>query len=341
MQTISSARFLAALLIISFISVLFLFAPYVSVFVLAIVFGVIFEPVYDRLNRYLPSFIAAVLTTALVVTIIAGPVAFVVTQVVQEAANVLISLQNGGGDTQSVTSFLQARINEWAPAANINLASYTQSVLSWVVGQAGSIFSSVLTVGLNIFLAIIALVYWFKDSMKLRSAVLRVSPLTSEDTHNILNALAHSIHSVITGTLVVAAVQGVVAGIGFYIFGVPNAFLWGSIAGICALLPMLGATIITGPMVLFLFFTGETGAAFGLLIWAVCAVGLVDNLIGPRLMSRGGSVHPFFILIAVLGGVNLFGPVGLFAGPLIVSFFFALFDAYSNHIQRNQNVIDA
>ncbi len=328
MPSTNSSRFLLFLLIATFVTTCILFAPYFSVFVLTLVFGVIFQPINLWLRNHTGVTRASVLTTLLVTLVIIGPVAFVVTQVAREAFQLLASLQNGGG-TDGILALVENQMHVWFPWLELDLGSYVSSILTWVGHQAGLIFGSIATVTLNLFLAMIALSYWFKDSEKLRATVVASSPLAKNDTDRISQALRVSIHSVIRGKLVIAAIQGIIAGIGYVIFGVPNPILWATVTAVCALVPTFGTTIIFVPIIAYVAFTGDTGAAVGLSIWGLLAVGLIDNLWGPRLMSRGGNVHPFFILIAVLGGVEVFGPVGLFAGPLIVSFFFSVFEAYA------------
>lgn len=333
-----SHYFLIAFMLGAFVFVCILFAPYLAVFVLAMVFGVIFAPVNQWLRKYMKPLIAAILTTLLIIIIVSGPVAIIISQIVGEASGIAGSLESG---TSVVTNapgvaVLQEKIQTTFPSFSIDIAAYIHQGLQWVASRIGDIFSSVLVVGLNLFLALIALVYWFKDSGELRTSVLRTSPLGDSETRTIMRALSVSIHGVIKGTLIVAMIQGVVAGIGFAIFGVPNAVLWGTVAAICALVPTLGTTLIMLPIVGYLLLTGHIPQAIGMLVWAVFAVGLIDNIIGPKLMSRGSTIHPFFILISVLGGVKLFGPIGLFAGPLVVAFFFALFDTYGTYLDEKK-----
>ena len=81
---------------------------------------------------------------------------------------------------------------------------------------------------------------------------------------------------------------------------------------------------------------GDWGLAIFLALWGTLAVGLVDNLLGPYLMSRGSSLHPFLILLSVLGGVGMFGPIGFVVGPVIVSLFIVLLELYSKHIIHDE-----
>jgi predicted PurR-regulated permease PerM len=98
------------------------------------------------------------------------------------------------------------------------------------------------------------------------------------------------------------------------------------------LIPGVGTTIVTVPAIVYLFFVGEIFSAVGLLVWSVLIVGLVDNLIGPYLISRGNNLHPFIILISVLGGISLMGPIGFVIGPVVVTLFVVLLEIYNQYI---------
>jgi len=106
--------------------------------------------------------------------------------------------------------------------------------------------------------------------------------------------------------------------------------LWGSVTAIAALIPGVGTSLVLIPAILFLFISGRFFPGFGLLIWGAGAVGLVDNFLGPKLVGRGMRMHPFIILLSVLGGIGFFGPVGFLLGPLTISLFFAFFEIYSS-----------
>jgi predicted PurR-regulated permease PerM len=128
----------------------------------------------------------------------------------------------------------------------------------------------------------------------------------------------------------VALCQGIVAGIGFAIFGVPSPFFWGAVAGLFALVPGVGPALIWIPAVIYLYLTGNDGsiAWIGQIIWGVVAVGLIDNVVGPKMLNRGIQIHPLFILLAVIGGISMFGPEGFLFGPLVLSIFVAVIDVW-------------
>jgi predicted PurR-regulated permease PerM len=135
-----------------------------------------------------------------------------------------------------------------------------------------------------------------------------------------------------------ALIQGTVATIGFLIFRVPHPFLWGALASMGALMPGVGTSIATIPASIYLFATGSTVQGVGMVLWAVLAVGLIDNFVGPYLIGKRSNMHPFIILIAVLGGINLFGPVGFIVGPVVVTLFIVLLEIYNQYIIKDKPV---
>jgi predicted PurR-regulated permease PerM len=123
-------------------------------------------------------------------------------------------------------------------------------------------------------------------------------------------------------------IQGVLTTIGFYLFGIQHAVLWGSIAAVAALVPGFGTSIVVVPGIIFLFLSGSTNPAIGLTIWSVVIIGLVDNFLMPTFVGKKFQAHPMLILFGVLGGIFLFGPIGVFMGPLVIALLLALIDIY-------------
>jgi Predicted permease len=164
-----------------------------------------------------------------------------------------------------------------------------------------------------------------------------LSPLPNRYDTVVVQRLHDAINSVIRGALLIAVIQGILTGVGLTIFGVPNAVLWGSIAIVAALIPYVGTAAVLTPAIAYLFLIDRTGAAVGLLAWGIVAVGLIDNFLGPRLVNRGIRLHPVVILLAVLGGLAFFGPLGYILGPLVISLLFALLDIYPLLLLKKQS----
>jgi predicted PurR-regulated permease PerM len=137
-----------------------------------------------------------------------------------------------------------------------------------------------------------------------------------------------------------ALIQGTLVAFGFLVIGIDRAVLWGTLASVGALMPGIGTTIVTGPAIVYLFATGEIVSAVILLLYASLVVGLVDNFLGPYLIGRQNNMHPFIILIAVLGGISAFGPIGFIVGPVIVTLFFILLEIYNQYIIKEQRITE-
>lgn len=313
----------------------FVFKPFLFVIILALVFATVFAPLHRRLARRLskhPS-AAAFLATLLIVLIIIAPVAFVTVRVFKESSYVYSFLTSSGGETRlaAFQSTMTASLKKFVPLPAdfaLNFTGYLKDSFTWLVQHLGLVFSNIARVFLETFIFVLALYFFLRDGKKIRRDIESVSPLSEQHSALVLGKLEKAVNSVIRGSLAVALAQGAVSSIGFIIFGVPNAALWGLVTACAALVPSIGTALVIAPAVLFLFFTGHMAASLGLLVWGLFAVGLIDNFLGPKLVEKGTQLHPFLILLSILGGVGFFGPLGFVLGPLSLSLLFAFFEVY-------------
>ena len=331
----SELYFLLILLAGIFILAFFIFKPFLYALILAMVFATIFEPVHKRalaITRERRS-MAAFLATISVLIVIVAPLTLLGIQIFQEATGLYSSLTLNGGATdlsRGIGNTIQ-NLTRFSPVPiefSVDVNQYLKHGLSWLLQHLGSLFANVAKAIAGVFIFLIALYYLFKDGRKLKAGVVALSPLQDIHDETIFNKLGLAINSVIKGNLAVALIQGILTAIGFALFGVPNAALWGSVAAITALIPGIGTALVLLPATLYLFFSGETIFAVGLLVWGMVAVGLVDNFLGPKLAQRGMRLHPFLILLSILGGIGFFGPLGFLLGPLVLSLLFALLEIY-------------
>ena len=307
--------------------------PYMSVLVLAGTFAIIFHPVYMKilsLTRGRQA-ISAWITVFLVLVLVLTPLAFLGFTIFGQATNLYFTIAGSNLDQlSSVISGYSLKITQALHLApvSVNFGEYLRQMVFWLLQNLGPLFSSLATVLLYVFLGLLGLFYLLKDGDKFKRKLMGLLPLQAEYSEAIFHRLEHTVNSVIRGTLVIALIQGCVAGIGFTIFGVPNAVFWGAMAAITALIPTFGTSLVVVPSMIYLFLSGHVGEALGLLVWGALAVGLIDNLLSPYVMKRGMAIHPFFILLSVLGGITVFGPIGFLVGPLLLSLFFSLLDIY-------------
>jgi len=267
------------------------------------------------------------------------PLVFLVIQILQEAKDLYVSLLTGGGKDSLLNIFnkLAYVSRDYFPDAgeiSANIDQYLRQGLSWLLNNLGALFSNFANMMVTAFLFIISLYYLLKDGGELRKKVVALSPLRDIDDEAIIRKLELAVSSVIKGNFVIAFIQGVLTAIGFTIFGLPNAVLWGTVAAIAALIPSIGTALVFIPAIILLFISGQVFPAIGLLLWGSLAVGLIDNFLGPKLIGRGMQLHPLLVLFSVLGGIVFFGPIGFVLGPIILSLLFALLDIYSYMVGR-------
>jgi predicted PurR-regulated permease PerM len=179
-----------------------------------------------------------------------------------------------------------------------------------------------------------SLYYFLRDGDKIRLFANKILPLSENKENILVKKLSLAIAGVVKGSFLVALIQGAVATVGFYIFQVPNPLLWGSFTVLAALVPNVGTSLSLIPAVLYLFMMDRTGAGIGMAIWGAFAVGLIDNVVSPKLIGAQAKLHPVLVLFSILGGLQLFGFLGFLIGPIIMSMFVVLIEVYSLDLKK-------
>ncbi len=337
--SISRSRYILYLLLLVGLLAFFIVRPFIVVLFLAVIFAVALYPIYAAmLSRLKIRASLAALCTLLVASLcVLIPLFFIGTQVFTEAQQVYGSIVNGSTawSEQALSLRLGSWIGQYVPGASAYLASfsaninvYLKQILDWAVQNFGGIFSSIAELLFELFIFCLALYYLLTDGIRLQQNILAWSPLAPADTEALMRHLSGAITSLVRGRIVISCMQGAAAGIGFFLFGVPNALLWGILTVITSLVPNIGSWLVLFPAALYLFLLGNTYGALGLAIWGIVTVLVIDNVIGPRLSRNGTQLNPLFTIISILGGVAFFGPSGILLGPIVVSLFFAVFGMY-------------
>lgn len=314
-------------------------APFATAIALSVIIVTICYPLYERMLRISyknNKSIAAALTTLLVVFIIILPLVFLSSLFARELVAFYQTL--GAGQELSIekyTSQIELIVANYVPGFDFNLTEQIRDSAEWLVGNIGAIFAGTVSTLLIIVISLFGSFYFFRDGREFLKMLIKISPLSDKDDEVIIHRLALAVRSVATGVVLLALLQGVLAGIGFAIFGIDQAVLWGAVTALMAMIPGVGTFVVMAPAVGYLFLTSTTFNAVGLLIWGVVMVGMVDNLLGPQLMSRGNNLHPFIILTSVLGGLSAFGPIGFIVGPVILTLFVVLLEVYNQYILKD------
>lgn len=342
MNVQSSHYFFTGMLLSVAVLVVLIFLPFITPIVIALALSVVF----GRLHKFIldkffkskeRSTFGALVTTIIITIVVLIPSIFIIGKLYNEIQDTYFYLTEESNQS-NVVKFLN-EASAWISSTffdiyptysfeTINITEYIQRGLEWAFSHIDTLFSSVTKISMGVFITFLSLFYFFRDGRELKRQVIALSPLGDTNDERILKKLEQAIYSIVGGSLVVGLIQGILTGIGFFIFGVPNPAAWGSVAAVSALIPGVGTSLVLVPGIIYLFISGSVGHAIGLLIWGLLAVGLIDNILGPMLMNKGIDIHPLLILLSVIGGIIFFGAIGFILGPLVFALFFALLDIY-------------
>jgi predicted PurR-regulated permease PerM len=334
-------------LVASLVAVAWLFWPFMTSLLFAGVTVVVVWPVYERVLARVGGrrALAAFLVLLCVVVLVVGPAALLLwvaaTQAVLTWEQALADLQAGRLDAWSVE--LSAFLHDLPPWAQ-RLLPPGEGLVDAVTGPArealvrllqlgGDLLPRALKltlgVGLQSLVFVFAVVVLFLEGPRVVGVARTLLPIEDSYVDRLLGVFSRFARNVIVGSLVTAALQGLVGSVGYAIAGVERVAFCGMLTAVCAFVPLIGTSVVWLPVALSLGIAdGEWGWAAFLAIWSVALTGGVDNVVKPLLVRGDTDIHPLLIFLAVFGGLNWMGLPGLFVGPVLVAVFLALYHIF-------------
>ncbi|MCJ7540679.1 MAG: AI-2E family transporter [Desulfobacterales bacterium] len=339
--------FFLALFLVSAFLLGRLFWPFISAIILAAVVTSIFKPVYVLLTRKISPLFSSLLTCALIFFILFIPTVFFVGILSKEAYGLYL-MGKGAVIHDQIEQILETskildKINLILSNFHIEITGEELnkgiSELGKVVGlflyqQASSIASNIFKFFVYFFFMLLIIYYLLMDGDKLISFIIDLSPLPKEQDQKLIRKFKDMAGAILIGNGLGGLIQGVAGGIVFYLFGIKSAFLWGVIMGFLAFLPIIGTGVVFIPAAIYLFFKGRIAAGIFFIIFYLILTVSVDNLLKPRLVGRRVKMHTLLVFLSIIGGLNIFGILGIIYGPLITTAFITLTDIYYTSYQE-------
>ncbi|MBI4411738.1 MAG: AI-2E family transporter [Deltaproteobacteria bacterium] len=195
-------------------------------------------------------------------------------------------------------------------------ALYVYNFSPQVLGQTGLFV-------FNFFVMHFSIFFLFIEGPGIWRALLDLSPLKAKHEKRLTGELKNMIYGTVYGYLATAFVQGVLAGLGFWIAGVPAFMVFGTLTFFMSMVPIVGATSVWLPIAVWIFIQGKTGWGIFMVIYGLVAISGIDNVIKPLIIQERTKIHPLLIFFALFGGIQLFGPIGILFGPVIMALFLA------------------
>lgn len=340
--------FFLALFLVSAFMLGWLFWPFISVIVLAAVVTGIFKPVYNFLiNRKIRPLFSSLLTCVLIFIILFIPTFLFVGILSKEAYGLYLMGKGGVISDQIKTLFESSRIldktNFILSNFNIDITgeelNKAISELGKVVGlflfqQASSIASNVLKFLVYFFFMLLVIYYLLIDGDRLISFIIDLSPLPNDQDEKLFQKFKDMAGAVLVGNGLCGMIQGVLGGIVFSLFGLKSAFLWGVIMSLLAFLPIVGIGIVFIPAAVYLILKGRIAAGIFFVVFYIILSGGIEYLLKPKLVGQRVKMHTLLVFFSIIGGLKLFGILGIIYGPLVATAFLTLTDIYYASYQQ-------
>ena len=330
--------FLSALVVLVLGLAIVITQPFLKPFAFAVILAVVFFPAHERIQRRLRlSHGWGALVTTLAVIILFGIPAFLLATIgANEAFTAAHYLGRRSAEEGGFTAFMIALlsrplhfIGQWIDLSKYDLhaivSSNAQKVSVSMVGFGAAILNSLARFTIGALITFVILYFLFRDGKDWAYRAGKLMPLSTVQVARLYQNISDTIIANVYGILTVGAAQGLLTGIAMRIVGIPSSLLLGLAAGFASIIPVVGCALVWAPAAIYLFVQGAVWKAVFLLAWGTLVVSSIDNVIRPWVVGGRVELHPMVLLFFILGGVEAFGFIGLFLGPVVASVLAALF----------------
>ncbi|MEK6282643.1 MAG: AI-2E family transporter [Acidobacteriota bacterium] len=311
--------------------------PFIGVLAWATVLVIVFYPIHRRLvQRTKRPALSALLSCVLVILTILIPVILLTVAVLNELSGATQNLQALIAYLFDPNSPITGRVLRWASkyvdVEQIRSGQYLTEQLKGVSGQIAGrtlgIIGGVVGAIVQMFFVIFTMYYLFRDGDRIFNTVRDALPVERKQAVSIMERARDVIGASVYGVLAIAIIQGTLGGLAFWALGVPSALVWGVLMTFLSMIPMLGAFLVWVPAAIYLAATGHYVKALLLVLWGTLVIGMIDNFLRPKLVGSRTKLHELLIFFAVLGGLQVFGVLGIVLGPVVLAITMTLIDIF-------------
>lgn len=303
-----------------------IYEPFLGALGWAAVLAIFFYPMHQRLTRRFHPNRAALISTLAVTILLIVPAIVVASLFVREAVSISRGVQHSIVEQHAPViaktwSWIAHHVPGLDPRADVfeMLEQGIEKQAGYLAEQLGTILKNIAAFIFDLFVMIFAMVYFFRDGSQIIRGVRSILPFDAEHRETMINQARNLISASVVTSLIVAVIQGALGGVGFALVGLPTPVFWGVVMAFFSLIPVVGSGLIFVPASLWLGFTGHWGRALVLLLICAGVSTVLDNLVRPLLLGGRTELSGLVIFISVVGGVSLFGVLGLVLGPVLVA----------------------
>lgn len=317
---------IAALVVLAFIII----RPIIMAVIFGFILAYLFKPVYEKLHRVIksPSLTAGIIVIGLLVVIII-PIILLTPVITNQVVDVYVSIQNADLALilqENFPNFFSSISNSADLAAATS--SFTSNLAGWFLTGLKNLLFNLPFIVLQTVIVLFTFFFMLRDYDMTKQYFLSVSPFSKDSQSKFYEKFEQVTNSILYGQLIVGVLQGIIAGIGYFVFGVPNALLLTILTMFVGIIPIIGPWLVWMPVDAYLFMSGQTTAAIGLLIYGLLIINWIDSLIRPLIVSRMTKMNSAIALVGMIGGLYAFGILGLILGPLILAYLLLVAEFY-------------
>lgn len=338
--------FFLALFLVSCVLLGWLLWPFFSVIVLAIVITGVFNPVYRVLHRKLNATLSSLITCVIIFFVLFVPVSAFVGILANEAYDLYLTARDAvvNNPIQELleNSKIIDKINGilttfglkiTGDELNQGITELGRTVGLFLYQQARSMTANIVNLVVNFCFMLLIVFYLLIDSDRLVAFIVGLSPLPDDQDEKLIQKFKDMAGAILIGNGLGGLIQGTLGGIVFAFFGFRSPFLWGVIMGLLAFLPIVGVGAVFLPAALYLILQGRLAAGIFFIVFYIVLSGGIEYLFKPKLVGKRVQMHTLLVFLSIIGGLKLFGILGIIYGPLVVTAFLTLTDIYESSYQ--------
>lgn len=318
-----------------------------------VVFAIVFAPLHRKLLARMPQkpTMAALATLLISLVMVILPLSLIGLSLIKETAAIYDQVSSGnlsaGSYVEQIFNALPSWMTPWMEKLHLGTLDEIQSKLSNIALQASKLAATKavglgqntlgFVVGFGVMLYLIF--FLLRDGKELVARIWAATPLAAEHKRELAIKFITVIRATVKGNLAVAAAQGALGGLIFWILGIQGAILWAVVMAFLSLLPAVGAGLVWGPVAIYFFATGDATKGIVLAAYGVLVIGLVDNVLRPLLVGKDTKMPDYVVLISTLGGMALFGLSGFVLGPAIAALFMAAWELFAFMQEQEEKLL--
>lgn len=316
--------------------------PFLSYALFAITLAVISYPLYTRFKsslKFAP--LSAIVLIILLILIIIIPSIYITITVFNQARDIITNI--GASQFKDVQQ-LEATLNgvlgvqlNFATPFRIWILDFSSTIRSYILANIFDLTKYIINFLAGASLTLFIMFYLFVDGKEIVESLKSHFPIEDEYKNRLFSRAYRTIQGLFLGFFLTALLQGMLGGLGYFLFGVPNVILLSVLTAAFSLVPFIGPPIVYVPASIYLMLNGNTLAGVGLFLYSILLISNIDNIVRPWVVRFRSKIHPLSVILGVIGGISILGFIGLFVGPLIITLFLETLDVYQMAKNKKQN----